>query len=123
MLLQAWGLMRMTQRASARRTSKSRISTGRLTCSRPSARAEWLDSIDRMRRAILYANPLRQQLPMVRRISKKQLTRLGALEIQVGVVIPGEADTTVDLNILGSCKEVRIRAGCFGEARDYGNFV
>src|SRR5690349_6943110 len=76
-----------------------------------------------MRRVILDANPLRQQLSMVCRIPKKQLAGLGALEVQMGIVIPGEADATVDLNVLGSRKEVCVGACRLREARGDRNFV
>src|SRR5262245_37409717 len=37
-------------------------------------------------------------LPVIRGIAERELRRLGALEIEVEVVLPGEADAAVELN-------------------------
>ena len=54
------------------------------------------------------ADALGQQLAVVGRVTEQQLARLGPLEVQVRRVLPGEADTTVDLNVFSRGVEVRL---------------
>src|SRR5687767_5073306 len=61
---------------------------------------------------------LGEELAPVRGIAEQQLARLGALEVQVRRVLPGEADATVDLDVVGAGVEVRLRAVRLGERRD-----
>src|SRR5207249_5611321 len=44
---------------------------------------------------------LGEQLAVVCGVAQEELGRLGPLEVQVGVVLPREADATVDLDVLG----------------------
>src|SRR3954451_13051953 len=53
-------------------------------------------------------DPLSELLAVVRRVTEKQLVGLGALEVQVGGVLPGETDAAVDLDVLGSAVHVRV---------------
>src|SRR2546421_9939868 len=64
------------------------------------------------------ADALRQQLPVVGGVAEQDLRALRPLEVQVGVVLPGEADAAVDLDVLGGGVEVRVGAVRLGEARD-----
>src|SRR5437763_873367 len=64
------------------------------------------------------ADALRQQLPVVGGIAEQDLRALRPLEVEVGVVLPGEADAAVDLDVLGGGVEVRVGAVRLGEARD-----
>ncbi len=43
---------------------------------------------------------------MVSRVTEQQFTRLGTLEVQVRRVLPGETDTTVNLDVLGCSVEI-----------------
>ena len=45
---------------------------------------------------------------MVRRVSEEQLTALCTLEIEVRWVFPREADTAVNLDVLGRSMEIRL---------------
>ena len=53
---------------------------------------------------------------MVRRVTEQQLGALGTLEVQVCWVLPGEADATMDLDVLSRCVEVRLAAVGLGQA-------
>src|SRR6266550_3871298 len=64
------------------------------------------------------ADALRQQLPVVGGVAQQDLRALRPLEVQVGVVLPGEADAAVDLDVLGGGVEVGVRAVRLGEAGD-----
>src|SRR5436305_9510612 len=61
---------------------------------------------------------LGEQLPVVGGVAEQDLGALRPLEVQVGVVLPGEADAAVDLDVLGGGVEVRVGAVRLGEARD-----
>ncbi len=61
--------------------------------------------------------PLGQALAVVGRAAEQQLRGLRALEVQVGVVLPGEADAAVDLDVLGRRVQERLRAVGLGDAR------
>ena len=63
------------------------------------------------------ADALGEQLAVVGGVAEEQLGRLGPLEVQVGRVLPGEADATVDLDVLGGGVEVRLRAVGLGQRR------
>src|SRR5690606_24712796 len=69
------------------------------------------------------AQPLGEQLPVVGGVAEEQLGRLGPLEVEVGRVLPGEADAAVDLDVLGGGVEVRLRAVGLGEAGHLGQLV
>src|SRR5207253_6107300 len=69
------------------------------------------------------ADALGQQLAVVGRVPEQELARLGPLEIQVGVVLPGEADAAVDLDVLGGGVEVGVRAVGLGQGGDDGQLV
>src|SRR6266540_2531147 len=56
------------------------------------------------------ADPLCEQLAVVRGVAEEDLGALGPLEIQVRVVLPREADAAVDLDVLGGGVEVRVGA-------------
>ena len=60
---------------------------------------------------------------MVGGVAQEQLRALGALEVQVRVVLPREADATVDLNVLRGAVEERLGAEGFGERRGDGQLV
>jgi predicted metal-dependent phosphoesterase TrpH len=62
-----------------------------------------------------------QPLAVVGGVAQVQLARLGPLEVQVGVVLPGEADPAVDLDVLRGHVEVGLRGvrlGQRGQHRD-----
>src|ERR1700730_701218 len=63
------------------------------------------------------ADALRQQLPVVGGVAEQDLRALRPLEVEVGVVLPGEAEAAVDLDVLGGGVEVRVGAVRLGEAR------
>src|SRR5437588_9592412 len=65
------------------------------------------------------ADELRQQLPVVGGVAEQDLGALRPLEVEVSVVLPGEANAAVDLDVLGSGMEVRVGAVRLGEARDH----
>src|SRR5438034_129563 len=58
-----------------------------------------------------------KQLAVVRRVAEEDLGALRPLEVEVGVVLPGEADSAVDLDVLGRGVEVRVGAVGLREAR------
>ncbi len=60
---------------------------------------------------------LGQQLPVVGRVAKQQLGTLGPLEVQVGGVLPREANATVDLDVLSGGVEVGLGAVRLGQRR------
>lgn len=60
---------------------------------------------------------------MVSRVTEQQFARLGALEVQVRRVFPGETDTTVNLDVLGCSVEVRLRAIRLGQRSHRGELV
>jgi len=60
-------------------------------------------------RPLLQPDPSGQTLPVVGAVTEEQLARLGPLEVQVGVVLPGEADAAVDLDVLRGHMEVGLR--------------
>ena len=45
---------------------------------------------------------------MIGRIPEHQLAALGALEVEVSRVLPGEANAAVNLDVLRGCVEVRL---------------
>jgi predicted metal-dependent phosphoesterase TrpH len=57
----------------------------------------------------LQADPGGQALAMVGAVAEEKLAGLGSLEVQMSVVLPGKADTAVDLDVLGGYVEVRFR--------------
>jgi hypothetical protein len=59
-------------------------------------------------RKLLDADALRQKFSMISRISEQQLTRLGALEVKVRWVLPGETNAAVNLNVLGCGMKVSL---------------
>src|SRR5215470_8970876 len=61
------------------------------------------------RRPALQPDAGGQPLPVVGAVAEEQLAGLGPLEVQVGVVLPGEADAAVDLDVLRGHVEVRLR--------------
>src|SRR5271163_1851795 len=69
------------------------------------------------------ADALCQQLAVVRGIAQQQLGRLGPLEVEVGRVLPREADAAVDLDVLGRRVEVGLRAVRLGQRRHHGELV
>ena len=72
-------------------------------------------------RPLLQPDPSGQTLPVVGAVTEEQLARLGPLEVQVGVVLPGEADAAVDLDVLRGHVEVgvrRVRLDQRGQHRD-----
>src|SRR5438874_3030931 len=71
----------------------------------------------------LDADALRQELSVVRRIAEKELAGLGPLEVQVGVVFPGEADAAMDLDVLGGSVEIGVGAVRLGQAGHGGQLV
>ena len=52
---------------------------------------------------------LRDALAVVAGVAKRELRRLGALEVEVQVVLPGEADAAVDLDVLSGHVEEGFR--------------
>src|ERR1700760_578608 len=74
----------------------------------------------------LQADPGGQALAVVGGVAQVQLARLGPLEVQVGVVLPGEADAAVDLDVLRGHVEVRLRGVRLdqrGQHRDLGRVL
>src|ERR1700691_2564777 len=65
----------------------------------------------------LDAQELRQQFAVVGRVAQEELRPLGALEVEVRVVLPREADAAVDLDVLRRAVEVGLGAEGLGEAR------
>src|SRR5262249_20684577 len=61
---------------------------------------------------------LREQFAVVRRVAEEDLRALRALEVEVRVVLPREADAAVDLDVLGRGVEVRLRAVRLREGRN-----
>src|SRR5215831_2030549 len=59
-------------------------------------------------RPALQPDPCGQPLPVVGAVAEEQLAGLGPLEVQVGVVFPGEADAAVDLDVLRGHVEVHV---------------
>src|ERR1700722_20603667 len=59
----------------------------------------------------------REAFPVVVLVAEKQLARLGPTEVQVRVMLPGEADAAVHLDGLGRDMEVRLGAVGLGERR------
>ena len=65
----------------------------------------------------------RQPLAVVAAVAEEQLAGLRPLEVQVGIVFPGEADAAVDLDVLGGHVEVGLRGVRLhqrGQDRDLG---
>src|SRR5580658_4376179 len=56
------------------------------------------------------ADALGQKLPVVGRVAEEELGRLGPLEVEVRVVLPGEPNAAVDLDVLRGSVEVRLGA-------------
>ena len=54
------------------------------------------------------------------RAAEEQLRRLGAAEVQVGGVLPGEPDAAVHLDVLGRREQVRLRAADVRRRRGEG---
>src|SRR5207249_10774286 len=50
----------------------------------------------------LQINQLRDPLAVVRRVTERELGRLGALEVEVQIVLPGEPDAAVELDARAS---------------------
>src|SRR4051794_13232039 len=63
----------------------------------------------------LDADALGEQLAVIRGVAEEELGRLGPLEVQVGRMLPREADAAVDLDVLGRSMEVRLGAVRLGE--------
>src|SRR5437868_7857000 len=57
---------------------------------------------------VLDPDALGEEFAVVRGVAEQELAGLGPLEVQVGVVLPREADAAVDLDVLGGRVEVRI---------------
>ena len=51
---------------------------------------------------------LRDELPVVGGVAERHLGRLRALEVQVHVVLPGEADAAMHLDAVACCPAVRV---------------
>ena len=66
---------------------------------------------------------LGEELAVVGGVAEEELGRLGPLEVQVGRVLPGEADAAVDLDVLGGGVEVGLGAVGLGQAGDRGQLV
>ena len=45
---------------------------------------------------------------MVSRVTKENLAALRTLEVEVRGVLPCESDSTVDLDVLSGCVEIRV---------------
>ena len=54
---------------------------------------------------------------MISRIAEQQLAALGALEVQMRWVFPGETDAAVDLDVLSGRVEVSLAAVRLGQRR------
>ena len=65
--------------------------------------------------ASLQADAGGQALAVVGGVAQEQLARLGPLEVQMGVMFPGEADAAVDLDVLGGHVEVGLRGVRLGQ--------
>src|SRR5688572_3065055 len=66
---------------------------------------------------------LGQQLAVVGRVAEQQLGGLRPLEVEVRRVLPGEADATVDLDVLGRGVEVGVGAVGLGQRGHGGELV
>ena len=64
----------------------------------------------------LQADQLRDALAVIRRVAKRELRRLCALEEEVQVVLPGEADAAVELDAGARRAIAGVRAGAFEAA-------
>src|SRR5438132_9051666 len=64
-----------------------------------------------------------EQLAVVRGVAEEDLRALRALEVEVRVVLPGEADAAVDLDVLGRTVEVRVGDVRLGQRRDHGELL
>ena len=69
------------------------------------------------RRRVLLEDELGDAFAVPARVAEEGFGRLGALEVQVRVVLPGEADAAEDLDRVGSAAEVGVGARCLGENR------
>src|SRR5687767_5781539 len=73
-------------------------------------RPDWMPRLD--------ADALGEQLAVVGRVAEEDLGALGPLEVQVGIVLPGEADPAVDLDVLRRGVEVGLGAVRLGQGGD-----
>src|SRR5680860_976453 len=64
-----------------------------------------------------------QDTAVVGRIAEQQFTALGALEVQMGVVLPREPDAAVNLNILGRRGEVGLGTIRLGQRGHHSQLV
>ena len=55
---------------------------------------------------LLDTDALGELLTVVGRVTEQELRALGTLEVQVGRVLPGEADATMDLDVFRRSVEV-----------------
>src|SRR6476469_8268565 len=69
------------------------------------------------------ADALGEELAVVRGVTEQDLRALRTLEVQVRIVLPGEADAAVDLDVLGRGVEVRVRAVGLGERGHHRQLV
>jgi citronellol/citronellal dehydrogenase len=61
---------------------------------------------------LLQADPRCQSFPVIAAVAEEQLAGLGPLEVQVRIVLPGEADAAVNLDVLA--RDVRVHLGGVG---------
>src|SRR5690606_6459941 len=76
-------------------------SHGGLILSPPAGRRRWTDAAARPRRAWRRdpwseAERVPEGSPVISRVAEQQRRRLGPLQVQMGIVLPGEPDPAVD---------------------------
>ena len=106
--------------ASLLRHSTSDISGSQFAASQSRTSARTLCFVDLAHRSNSPA--LHQELPVVTWLTEEHLRAFGALEPQMGVVFPGEADAAMNLNTFGRSMQVRFRRGSFGQTGERGPF-
>src|SRR5690242_19267473 len=65
---------------------------------------------------------LHQELTVIARLTEKHFGTFRALEPQMSIVVPGKADTAVNLNAFGRAAQVSFRRRSLGEAGECGPF-
>src|SRR5438067_6219095 len=106
-----------------RRRASRPMTTAAITKTQRSARAAKTTTMPPEGYAASDSDALGEELPVVRRVAEEELGGLGPLEVEVGVVLPREADAAMDLDVLGGGVEVGVRAVRLGQAGHCGELV
>src|SRR3989337_3481049 len=83
--------------------------------SRPPWSGLWSSSTDGSNAADSEAEQSGQRPAVVGGVPKDQFRALGAFEVEVGVVVPRETDSTMDLDVLGCAQEIGLRTVGLGD--------